>query len=223
MDYIVRDSELFSLTPTQAPEAFWGFFRWWPGLGASVETRRRLRGAAVRVMLCALSCVFALRPALVGGAFSAPLKSRVVRHRIQGHPSTATVARSGRHKAGSGRPPLSALGPKPTSHRVSNPRECSSARQGQEPLSERSRPSVSPQVRAVLPQRWHSTRTNTRGNILRRCSATGIRPNPSSCRSFLHDLEERMREFQAARRASNQNIASPGVRPRVPDGQHILE
>ena len=44
---------------------------------------------------------------------------------------------------------------------------------------------------------WPSTKT--RGNILRRSSATGTRPNPSSCRSFLHDLQERMGKFQLAR------------------------
>jgi hypothetical protein len=40
--------------------------------------------------------------------------------------------------------------------------------------------------------------TNTPGNILRKSSATCTRPSPSSCRPFLHDLQERMGEFQLA-------------------------
>jgi ABC transporter substrate binding protein len=47
--------------------------------------------------------------------------------------------------------------------------------------------------------RMQGPAAKTQGNILRRSSATGTRPNPSSCRSFLHDLQERMGEFQLAR------------------------
>src|SRR6516225_8818752 len=67
--------------------------------------------------------------------------------------------------------------------------------------------------------------TKSRGKILRRSSATGTRPNPSSCRSFLHDLQDRMAGFQLAGRGdqstgnkliwAGQPTASLGVRPRV--------
>ena len=45
--------------------------------------------------------------------------------------------------------------------------------------------------------------TNTREKIPSRSSATGTRSKPSSCRSSLHDLQDRMGEFQLARRGDH--------------------
>ena len=79
---------------------------------------------------------------------------------------------------------------------------------------------LSPMLSAALDSLAPST--NTRGNILRRSSATGTRPSPSSCRLFLHDLQDGMGEFQLARRAlGDQYLAATGVAASQPPNRKL--